>query len=84
MCLSCGISLLFQKGFGIIKQLLPLSEGDMTICSPEAGYILFPDCVLKIPKYQSILTKTMIVDFNASKQLKRVEDFKTVKSETFQ
>ena len=30
---------LFQKGFGIIKQLLPLSEGDMTICSPSTGYI---------------------------------------------
>ena len=24
--------------FGIIKQLLPLSEGDMTICSPSTGY----------------------------------------------
>ena len=30
---------LFQKGFGIIKQLLPLSEDDMTICSPSTDYI---------------------------------------------
>ena len=30
---------LFQKWFGIRKQLLSLSEGDMTICSPSTGYI---------------------------------------------
>ena len=40
MCLYCGMSLIcFKKGFGIIKQLLPLSEGDMTICSPSTGNI---------------------------------------------
>ena len=30
---------LLQKGFGIIKHLLHLSEGDMTICSPSTGHI---------------------------------------------
>ena len=39
MCLSCGMSLVcFKSGFGIIKQLLPLSEGDMMICSLSTGY----------------------------------------------
>ena len=32
----------FQKGFGIIKQLLPMSEGDMTICSTLTGNIHLP------------------------------------------
>ena len=40
MCLSCGMSLIcFAKGFAIIKQVLPLREGDMTICSPLTGHI---------------------------------------------
>ena len=39
MCFSCGMSLMFQKGSGIIRQLLPLSKGDMTICSPSTGNI---------------------------------------------
>ena len=33
------VTYLFQKWFGAIKQLLPLGEGDMTICSPSTGYI---------------------------------------------
>ena len=33
------VTKLFQKVFGIIKQLLPLSEGDMMICSPSTGNI---------------------------------------------
>ena len=39
MCVLWHVANLFQKGFGIIKQLLPLSEGDMTICSPSTGHI---------------------------------------------
>ena len=35
---------LFQKEFGIIKQLLPLSEGDMTIFSPSTCNIALGLC----------------------------------------
>ena len=31
--------------FGIIKQLLPLSEGDMAICSPSTGNIANITCL---------------------------------------
>ena len=37
----CNVAYLFQNWFGIIKQLLPMSEVDMTICSPATGYIAF-------------------------------------------
>ena len=39
MRLSCGMSLI--RWFGIIKQLLPLGEVDMTICSPSTGCFVF-------------------------------------------
>ena len=40
--LKCAVALVVTcicRVAGIIKQLLPLSEGDMTICSPSTGYI---------------------------------------------
>ena len=38
------VAILFHKWFGIIKQLLSLSEGEMTISSPSTGYIALGLC----------------------------------------
>ena len=53
---------LFQKGFGIIKQLFPLSEGDMTICSPLTGYIalgLRPRAILPASGEQIVMSPSL-------------------------
>ena len=65
MRLSCGMSLFFfffQKRFGIIKQLLSLSEGDMTICSPSTGYIalgLRPRAILPASGEQIVMSPSL-------------------------
>ena len=60
MRLSCGISLIcFTKWFGIIKQLLPMSEGGMTICSPSTGYFalgLHPPAILPTSGEQIVMS----------------------------
>ena len=53
---------LFQKWFGIIKQLLPLSEDDMTICSPSTGYIalgLRPRAILPASGEQIVMSPSL-------------------------
>ena len=53
---------LFQKWFGIIKQLLPMSEGDMTICSPSTGYIalgLRPRAILPASGEQIVMSPSL-------------------------
>ena len=35
----------FQKRFGTIKQLLPLGEGDITICSPSMPRVKKSSCL---------------------------------------
>ena len=53
---------LFQKWFGIIKQLLSLSKGDMTICSPEAGNIArgqSPRAILPVEGEQIVMSPSL-------------------------
>ena len=52
----------FQKGFGIIKQLLPFSEGGMTICSPSTGNIalgLPPRAILPASGEQIVMSPSL-------------------------
>ena len=52
----------FQRYFGIIKQLLPLGEGDMTICSPSTGYIalgFYPRAILPASGEQSVMSPSL-------------------------
>ena len=56
------VTSLFQKWFGIIKQLLSLSEGDMTICSPSTGYIalgLRPRAILPASGEQIVMSPSL-------------------------
>ena len=53
---------LFQKWFSIIKQLLSLNEGDMTICSPSTGYIalgLRPRAILPASGEQIVMSPSL-------------------------
>ena len=53
---------LFQKWFGIIKQLLSLSEGDMTICLPSTGNIalgLRPRAILPASGEQIVMSPSL-------------------------
>ena len=54
--------ILFQMWFGIIKQLLPLSGGDMTICSPSTGNIaheLRPRAILPASGEQIVMSPSL-------------------------
>ena len=53
---------LFQKGFGIIKQWLPLTEGGMTICLPSTGTIaleLRPRAILPASGEQIVMSPSL-------------------------
>ena len=68
------VTCLIQKWFSIIKQLLPLTEGDMMICSPSTCYI-FVYFTLSIFIYHSCNKKLWLPSWFHQDTILKMDNF---------